>query len=217
LIDLVRGKRLEPSAAPAVDDARRRADRVLVDVGTGDGREAYRTARAEPGWLVVGFDPEWRRMVETATRSQRRPEKGGAPNLVLVRAAVEQAPAELHGIADEVRVRMPWGRLLRGVALGEPEILRALRVLARPGAPMRVTVGTSIWAEPVPLEIRDLPELTPDRVRDELAAAYADAGWRVEDARYLSPGEVTDAHSSWSRRISRNRPGDFLLLSATAT
>src|SRR5205823_240034 len=107
------------------------AERVLVDVGTGDARTAYRQAVAHPEWLVVGVDPAWQRMTESAVRAARKPAKGGAPNLVLVNSAIETVPAALHAVADEVTVLMPWGKLLRGVVLGEADVLSGLRAVAK--------------------------------------------------------------------------------------
>ena len=210
---VVRGKRLVPAEPELLAGCRDR--RVVVDVGTGDGRTAYRLARAHPEWLVVGVDPAWQRMVETSTRSARRPERGGAGNLVLVCATAEAVPDELLGIADEVLVLMPWGKLLRGIVLGEPDVCAGLRSLARAGATLELTVGTGIWRTPVPIEIRDLPELTPEYVDATLAALLAQSGWHVTEAREITADEVARLPSSWARRFGDSSP-NFLYLRAEA-
>ncbi len=210
---VVRGKRLVPAEPELLADRLDR--RVVVDVGTGDARTAYRLARAHPQWLVVGVDPAWQRMVETSTRSSRKPERGGAPNLVLVCASVEAVPVELYGIADEVLALMPWGKLLRGIVLGEPDVCAGLRAVARPGASLEVTVGTGIWRDPVPLEIRDLPELTAQYVDATLAALLLESGWRVVEAREITAAEVERLPSSWARRFGSSAPA-FLYLRAEA-
>jgi 16S rRNA (adenine(1408)-N(1))-methyltransferase len=236
---VVRGKRLVPLEPGSLDRPR---ERVVVDVGTGDGRAAYRLARAHPDWLVVGVDPAWQRMVETATRSARKPARGGAGNLLLVCASIESAPPELHGIADEVLAMLPWGKLLRGIVLGEADVCRGLRGVARPGASLDVAVGTSIWREPVPLEIRDLPELTEAYARDVLAGRLLAHGWRLTDvARRPAVGAADQAAdpadpagpagparapssrapsswapSSWARRLGSSPPEVFAYLRAEA-
>jgi 16S rRNA (adenine(1408)-N(1))-methyltransferase len=213
----ITGKDVRVADDELVADAARDAGRVLVDVGTGDGRAAYRWARADPSLLVIGIDPEWRRMAPVAGRAARRPERGGAANLVLLRAVAQDPPVALRGIADEVRVRMPWGDLLAGVVTGAPDVLGGLRALARPGAALQVLVGTDIWREPVPVEIRPLPELTPARVSGPLARPLRRAGWTGASARYLDEQELRAAGSSWSKRLSTARPDSrFLELTATA-
>ncbi|OLE23360.1 MAG: rRNA methyltransferase, partial [Catenulispora sp. 13_1_20CM_3_70_7] len=163
-LKVLAGKKLTDLPPAELAGALAAAEHVLVDVGTGDARTAYRQAVAHPEWLVIGVDPAWQRMTETAVRAARKPAKGGAPNLVLVNAAIETVPAPLHGIADAVTVLMPWGKLLRGIVSGESDVLAGLRAVAKPGTPLEVSIGTSIWRDPIPLEIRGLPELTPETV-----------------------------------------------------
>jgi 16S rRNA (adenine(1408)-N(1))-methyltransferase len=208
-VQVVRGKRLVP-LEPALPDGP--WTHTVVDVGTGDGRAAYRLARAHPDWLVVGIDPAWQRMTETSTRSARKPAKGGAANLVLVCASIESVPVALHGIADEVHAMLPWGKLLRGLVLGAPDVCGGLRAVARPGATLTVTVGTSIWRDPVPLEIRDLPELTEAYARDVLAGRLAACGWRLTDVAF----QPADVASSWGRRLGSSAPEVFVELRAEA-
>ena len=193
------------------------AERVLVDVGTGDARTAYRQAIAHPDWLVVGVDPAWQRMTETAVRAARKPAKGGAPNLVLVNSAIETVPAALHGVADDVTVLMPWGKLLRGVVLGEQDVLSGLRSVAKAGAPLEISIGTSIWRDPIPLEIRDLPELTPQTVVSTgLGDRLAAFGWEVADVRLVPHTDLDTISSSWARRLGSGATETVLHLRAIA-
>ena len=147
---------------------------------------------------MVGLDPNWRAMIPSARRCQR----AGLPNALFVCASAENPPEPLLGLADEVQVQLPWGRLLFGVVLGEPDIMIGLRALARPGALLRIVVGTDIWRAPVPKEITDLPELTASYVDHTLADRFATSGWKVTDFRTVDPAEVS---STWARRLSSGR------------
>ena len=216
-LKVLAGKKLTDLATAEWAELLASAERVLVDVGTGDARTAYRQAVAHPEWLVIGVDPAWQRMTETAVRAARKPAKGGAPNLVLVSSAIETVPVALHGVGDEVTVLMPWGKLLRGVVLGEADVLSGLRAVAKPGAPLEISIGTSIWRDPVPLEIRDLPELTPEAVvstglTDRLAAL----GWQVADVRLVPHTDLDAISSSWARRLGSGATETVLHLRAIA-
>lgn len=217
---IVQGKQLVEYDRTAIAERVAAASRVVVDVGTGDARTAYRLAKANPDWLIVGVDPAWQRMVPTAVRSGRKPAKGGTPNLLLVCASAEAAPAELHGIADEVLALMPWGKLLRGVVLGEADVCGGLRGIARTGATLEVTVGTSIWREPVPLEIRDLPELTADHIDAVLSGRLAEVGWRVDHVQLVAGGDASEGAlprtSSWAKRLGSSTVEAVMHLQATA-
>src|SRR5690349_12984816 len=109
--------RTSPVDADALGELRRAHSTTVVDVGTGDGRYAYHLAAADPARLVIGIDALEAPMGEIAARAARKPARGGRPNLLLVRAAIEALPAELHGVADEVSVQLPWGSLLEGIVL----------------------------------------------------------------------------------------------------
>ena len=217
-LQVMQGKKLADLDPARLDELCEAAEHVLVDVGTGDARTAYRQALANPGWLVIGVDPAWQRMAETAVRAARKPAKGGAPNLLLVNSSIETAPPVLHGRGDEVTALMPWGKLLRGIVLGEADVCGGLRAVARSGAPLDIAIGTSIWREPVPRDIRDLPELTPEAVDSTgLADRLSALGWQVTEARLVPHTELDRISSSWARRLGSGAAETVLHLRAVAT
>ena len=213
------GKKLTPLDPARLAELCTTAERVVIDVGTGDARTAHRLAKANPSWLVIGIDPAWQRMTETAVKAARKEAKGGAPNLLLVNASIETVPTALHGRGDEVMALMPWGKLLRGIVLGEADVCGGLRAVAKAGAPLDVAIGTSIWREPIPLEIRDLPELTPDSAGAPggLADRLAALGWQVTETRLVPHTELDRISSSWARRLGSGATETVLHLRAVAT
>jgi 16S rRNA (adenine(1408)-N(1))-methyltransferase len=218
-LQVLAGKKLTPLDPARLAELCGDAERVVIDVGTGDARTAHRLAKANPSWLVIGVDPAWQRMTETAVKAARKEAKGGAPNLLLVNASIETVPAALHGRGDEVMALMPWGKLLRGIVLGEADVCGGLRAVAKVGAPLDVAIGTSIWREPIPLEIRDLPELTPDTAAAPggLADRLATLGWQVTETRLVPHTELDRISSSWARRLGSGATETVLHLRAVAT
>src|SRR4051794_37044460 len=107
---------------------------ICVDLGTGDGRFAYRYAAAHPDRLVIGIDPVSEAMAELSARALRKPERGGLPNVLYVVASIERLPSELERIADEIFVNLPWGNLMRGIILGDDAVLDGIARIARRGA-----------------------------------------------------------------------------------
>jgi ubiquinone/menaquinone biosynthesis C-methylase UbiE len=75
---------------------------VIVDIGTGDGRFVYQCARENPNKFYIGIEPNVRPLEKISEKIHRKPDKGGAPNVLFVQAAVEALPSELNAIADEV-------------------------------------------------------------------------------------------------------------------
>jgi 16S rRNA (adenine(1408)-N(1))-methyltransferase len=184
----------------------------LIDVGTGDGRAAYELAKASPDVLVVGLDVTQQQLVETSRRAARRPERGGVPNLLFALARAQEPPPVLCGRADDIRVTLPWGDLLEGVALAHPDVLGGLAALARPGARLRIVVNGEPWSTNAPKRMRHLPQLTPRYVRSELVDRYADHGIAIKDARRLTRTEIDDLHSTWAKKLRSGRDVDLTLI-----
>lgn len=187
---------------------------ILLDVGTGDGKHAYRVAGERPDWLVVGVDANPDHMRATSVRAAAKPARGGRANLVLVWSSAQALPPAVRGVA-ELHVLMPWGSLLRGLLGDELSLLDTLGGACRRGADFLVTLNLHAWRPPVP-EVADLDEPTPHWARRRLAARYAEHGWRLDDARYLDAAEIRRLATSWTRRLEASKTAfDVLALTGT--
>ena len=201
---IVTGRQTLELDAAELDRLARDYRELVIDLGTGDGRFALEQARRRPDALVVGIDPVAEAMAELAGRTRRK--RGLQPNLLFVVASAEQPPEELTGRADELFVILPWGSLMRGLILGEPDVLAGIAMLCKPGATITALLNTRIYADPVPLEARDLPDLTPEYVRADLAPQLAAAGLVVVQAGQLPPEELRALPSTWAKRLSHRTP-----------
>jgi 16S rRNA (adenine(1408)-N(1))-methyltransferase len=179
--------------------------RTVVDVGTGDGRYAYALATAHPDWFVIGVDALDEPMAEIAQRATRKPAKGGRPNVVFVRAAIEAVPEELRGIADEVHVLLPWGRLLEGIVTGEDAVVGGLAALTHAGARIAITLNGEVWEESTPVRYADLPAPTPEYVAEVVAPAFGRHGIDLGPGRHLSATEAKAVPTTWARRLGQTR------------
>lgn len=190
-------------------------DGVTLDLGTGDGRFAYHYAQQHPTWLVIGLDPVRENMREISAKAAKKPERGGAPNVLFVVASIEQPPEELRGMAGEIFVTLPWGSLMRGIILGDAAVLAAIASFGAAGASVRIVLNTRIFEDPVPLDARDLPEVTPDYVRASLTAAFEGAGLRIDHADWMDADEVATLGTTWAKRLSHRRPPRSVVIEAT--
>lgn len=162
---------------------------------------------------MIGLDPATGQLADVSRRAARAPARGGLPNLLFAQATAQQPSEELTGRADEIRVALPWGDLLEGLALAEPAVLDGLAALARPGARLRLVLNGADWhAARAPRRMRRLPQLTPEHARLVLAPAYAAHGIQVTAARHLADGEIRALESTWARRLAHGRGGLGLTL-----
>src|SRR4051794_23728849 len=177
----------------------------VVDVGTGDAHFAYHVATQRRDWLVIGLDALDEPMGEIAYRAARKPARGGRPNLVLLRGAIESIPAELVGIADEVDVLLPWGALLEGIVRAAPDVVAGIARLARPNACVNITLNGEIWIDSTPARYEELPVPTPEYVADVIEPEFRRAGIHLGPARYLDASEAKSVPTTWARRLGHGR------------
>ena len=197
--------RTEPMPAAELDALRSTYAKCAVDVGTGDARFAYHLASERPDWLIVGLDALDEPLGEIAYRAARKPARGGRPNLVLLRAAIEALPIEIEGIADEVDVLLPGGALLEGIVRARPEVVEGVATLARPGGNVNVTLNGEIWLDSTPARYENLPVPTPDYVADAIEPEFRRAGVVLGPARYLTAAEAKALPTTWARRLGHGR------------
>jgi 16S rRNA (adenine(1408)-N(1))-methyltransferase len=202
----VRGKHFTEVSAEDLREMIAPYEGVTLDVGTGDGRFVLRYGQEEPRRYVIGMDPVRENMREASAKAAKKRERGGVANALFVVGSVEQPPDELRGVADEIFVTLPWGSLMRGIILGESDVLGALASFGAPGARLRIVLNTRIFDEPMPTEARDLPEVTPEYVRETLTAAFERAGMRIERAEWMDADEVATLGTTWAKRLSHRRP-----------
>ena len=169
---------------------------VIIDIGTGDGRFVYQSARRNPNKFYIGIDPNTRPLEKISEKIHRKSVKGGAPNALFIQSAVEDLPAELNGVANEVHVHFPWGSLLRAVATGDVEVMRNLRRVCAEGALLEVVIGID--------PVRDKSEIErlgikPEFIDDVLVENYRAAGFEFVETGLSS--ETLD--TSWAKRLQR--------------
>jgi 16S rRNA (adenine(1408)-N(1))-methyltransferase len=187
---------------------------VVVDLGAGDGRWTYETARQDPNTLYVALDPDASALAEYAFRAGRKPSRGGVANALFVVASLEQLPPELLCRAGRVRVNFPWAGLLRGLLRPEPSALAALRSLLMPEGRVELITCYDAAHDSGVLQGEDLPTLDAAYIDSILRPAYAAAGLPIADARRLSRDEALAIPSTWGRRLLHGRVRAVFLIEA---
>lgn len=189
---------------------------VIIDIGTGDGRFVYQSARQNPNNFYIGIDPNTRPLEKISEKIHRKPAKGGAPNVLFIQAAVEDLPSELDGVADEVHVHFPWGSLLRSVATGDVEVLGSLRRICAPGALLEVVLGLDPERDRSEIERLGIGSLSTEFIDDTLVPRYATAGFEVTERGVLESSEWSKFDTSWARRLRGNDQRSIVYLIASA-
>ena len=177
-------------------------DRVVVDIGTGDGRFVSAHARSNPENFYIGIDANVKALEKLSMRATRKPAKGGLPNAMFVQAAVEDLPDELGGVAKDIHINFPWGSLLRAVATGDTVVLASLRRIAAENARLEIVIGVDVEKDATELARLGIPEFSSDYLREQLTPRYEHAGFSVIGQRELLRSEWAQLETSWARKLS---------------
>lgn len=169
-----------------------RAARVVVDLGTGDGRAVLARAVAEPDSFVIGVDAAAAPMAESSRRADRR----RMANVLFLADGVEHlVDSPVAGIADLVTVILPWGSLARGILGLDDDALAG--VGAVPAAGGRLDVLVSV----IPSDhVADLPRLTAAHATP-IASAWSRAGLALTSMAPATDAEIAASGSTWARRL----------------
>jgi len=183
---------------------------IVLDIGTGDGLFVYQSARLNPRKFYIGIDANTRPLEKISEKIHRKPNKGGLSNVLFLQAAIEDLPAELNGVADEIHIHFPWGSLLGAVSSGEPTLLRELRRLCANDALLEVIIGADANRDATELERLNISLPSVSTVDSLLAPAYAAAGFAIIERGECLPDDWPDLQTSWAKRL-RNNPTRSLL------
>jgi hypothetical protein len=176
--------------------------RVIIDLGTGDGRAVLAEVLADPEAFVLGIDADARAMVEASRRVARRSPNAVTRRAGFLAAGVERLPPELAGIADRVTARFPWGSLLRGALGLDPSVTGSIARLVAPAGRLELTL--SVVGRDAQAVTGLAGDLDPD-ARMRMLAAFAERGLELDEIRAVTSAELATLHSSWARRL---RAGD---------
>jgi 16S rRNA (adenine(1408)-N(1))-methyltransferase len=201
-MDTLHGKEIRPLDAAEFRARIAPYARVALDLGTGDGRYVYRQAQAHPDTFYVGVDATRENLAEYSAKIGKKPSRGGLPNVLYVLASAEALPPELAGVADQISINFPWGSLMAGLIRGDPALLASIARAARPGATLDIYLNTAVFADPIPLDVLGLPEVTLDYVQSELMPRYAAAGIRITAAQLVGKEVMAGIPSLWARRLA---------------
>lgn len=171
---------------------------VVIDLGTGDGRFAYKMAKEKTKALVVGLDPS-KKLLEEFSKKANRERLG---NVLYAVGSIEMLPEELFGVADEVYINFPWGSLLAGIANASGKTIEDVSSLIKPGGRLEIIFGYSQSAEPSEVERLGLSDLSVGKVKNEVIPEFEKRGFRLIEVRELGKDAVFEISSTWGKKLS---------------
>jgi 16S rRNA (adenine(1408)-N(1))-methyltransferase len=190
---------------------------IVLDIGTGDGRFVYQCAKENPTKFFIGIDAHAKALEKISEKIYRKPAKGGLPNVLFVQSAVEDLPAELDRVANEIHIHFPWGSLLRAVLSADARVLGNLRRVCAPDCVLEIIVGLDPERDRAEIERLELPALSESYLETILTGKYRVAGFDVLETGRLSEAGWSKLQTSWARKLQGNTMREVVYLIAQAS
>ena len=163
-------------------------NRLVLDLGTGDGRYVRTLARSRPGWFVVGVD--------ACRENLREHSRARLANMLFVIANAQELPCEFSGLFSHVTINFPWGSLLEGLLAADPGLMGGLTSVARPEAQIEIILNGGALAE------------AGTSLEAGAEAIYENMnhhGWKLTKPCPMDGRTLRSFPTTWARRLAYGR------------
>ena len=170
--------------------------RILLDLGTGDGRYARTLAEAHPRWFIIGVD--------ACRENLREHSRAKLQNLLFVIARAQDLPYELDGLISHITINFPWGSLLESLLVSDLSLMRGIKSVSCPSASLDLRLNGGALAE-----AGKTLEAGTERIFYNLLGA----GWQLEQPVLMNAGALKKFPSTWAKRLACGRDPRAMTLS----
>jgi 16S rRNA (adenine(1408)-N(1))-methyltransferase len=178
---------------------------VTIDLGTGNGQFVYKKAKKDPDNFYIGVDPCADSMLEYSVKANRKACRGGVENILFVIDSVENLPKELESVADKIFVNLPWGTLRDGIVKGEEDVLSSIRMISKDTGTLEVCVTYSNLYEEKVIDIRNLPELSTNYIKNVLKYRYKLHSINITETAAWNNEDLKKVDSKWAKKLAFGR------------
>lgn len=187
-------------------------EKVIVDLGCGDGKQIYRTAANHTKEFFIGIDANASQLEEISTKITKKPAKGGLSNIIYLKASAEELPSELENLVDEVHIHFPWGSLIEGLVKADSQILNQIKMIMKDTAELHIQLTYDDKYEESYRNERQMPDLSIDYIQEELAKKYKEFGFYLLYTYTLIDLEKKQIDSPWGKKILSKRDREVFKL-----
>ena len=170
-------------------------NRLVLDLGTGDGRYVRTLARSHPGWFVVGVD--------ACRENLREHSRAKLANMLFVIAKAQELPCEFSGLFSHVTIHFPWGSLLKGLLAAKAGLRCGLLSVSRPEAQIEIHLNGGALAE----EGASL-EVGAETIYENMSRH----GWKIRRPRLMENQALQSFPTTWARRLAYGRDPRAMVL-----
>lgn len=172
-------------------------NRIILDLGTGDGRYARSLAQKHPGWFIIGVD--------ACRENLRQHSQAKLPNLLFLIASAQDLPRELEGSTSHIIINFPWGSLMESLLMGEARLLHGLRSISQANASLDLRLNGGALTQ---------AGTTLENGTEKICNNLFRSGWQLKTPVMLDAQALRTFPSTWAKRLAFGRDPHAVMLSA---
>jgi len=172
-------------------------NRIILDLGTGDGKFAFHHARAFPHHFVIGVD--------SCRENLREYSRMDMSNLLYLISRAQSLPDELAGLISHITINFPWGSLLQSLLSGDEDLFDGLEAVSRMHATLDIRLNGGALAE---------AGTTLEEGTITIFKNLKNAGWQVKTPISMDAGALRNLPSTWAKRLAFGRDPRAMQLNA---
>jgi 16S rRNA (adenine(1408)-N(1))-methyltransferase len=169
--------------------------RVLLDLGTGDGRYVYHLAQKQPDRFIVGVD--------ACRENLRNHSQARLTNMLFIIASAQDLPRELDSLASHIVINFPWGSLLESLLAGDAKLMNRLASVSQDGAQIAIRLNGGAIAE-VGMDLETGTE--------RICTNMEQAGWHMKPVALMDVVALRRFPTTWAKRLAYGRDPRALML-----
>ena len=194
-METIRGRKSLELDSTGLTDRRASYKRIILDLGTGDGRYARTLAESRPNCFVIGLD--------ACRENLRENSQVKLKNLLFVIASAQDLPRELDGLVSHITINFPWGSLLASLLSADTKLMRGLKSVSRQGASLHLRLNGAAMAE---------AGKTLESGTDRIYFNLLQAGWQLEQPVLMDASALKKFPSTWAKRLAFGRDPRALIM-----
>lgn len=196
---IIKGNKKEELNKEQLDTLIQSYNKVIVDLGTGDGRFVFRQASENPNNFYIGIDPS-EKQLETYSKEVN---KKRLTNVIFVLGSLEIFPKEIINIADCMYINLPWGSLLEGIVNPTKQSVETISNVLKSKGTLEITLGYHDEAEPTETARLSLPKLDEDLIKETIYPMFGAFGkLDIENYKQLNKENLKDMDTTWAKKLT---------------
>jgi len=171
-------------------------EKVILDLGTGDGRFVFKNAIKNKSTLYIGLDPAEKQIQIYSKKSNRRRLK----NVLYVIGSLENLPEELYSTVDKIFINLPWGTLLEKIVKSNETYTNELFKILKKNGEIEIIFGYVPELEPSETERLGLPVIENE---SDVLKAFSTFKkiFEVIEMKRLLKDELEKIETTWAKKL----------------